>query len=115
MGEAIAQIKALTKVILFMDKTTVGAIALCLDKFLALMEQCSPNPLPDVRWTGGVSNVDIDGNNAFQIKAIGVVISTFETLSSLEWKSCSLASHPKKSQSLPQLRQKTGAPFIKSR
>jgi alpha,alpha-trehalose phosphorylase len=24
--------------------------------------------------------VDIDGNNAFQIKAIGVVISTFETL-----------------------------------
>jgi hypothetical protein len=29
---------------------------------------------------GGVSNVDIDGNNALQIKAIGVVISTFETL-----------------------------------
>ena len=29
---------------------------------------------------GGVSNVDIDGNNAFQIKAIGVVIPTFETL-----------------------------------
>jgi len=29
---------------------------------------------------GGVSNVDIDGNNAFQIKAIGVVISTFDTL-----------------------------------
>jgi len=29
---------------------------------------------------GGVSNVDIDGNNAWQIKAIGVVISTFETL-----------------------------------
>jgi len=28
---------------------------------------------------GGVSNVDIDGNNAWQIKAIGVVISTFET------------------------------------
>jgi hypothetical protein len=28
---------------------------------------------------GGVSNVDIDGNNALQIKAIGVVISTFET------------------------------------
>jgi hypothetical protein len=26
-----------------------------------------------------VSNVDIDGNNAWQIKAIGVVISTFET------------------------------------
>jgi len=24
--------------------------------------------------------VDIDGNNAFQIKVIGVVISTFETL-----------------------------------
>jgi hypothetical protein len=24
--------------------------------------------------------VDIDGNNALQIKAIGVVISTFETL-----------------------------------
>jgi hypothetical protein len=31
---------------------------------------------------GGVSNVDIDGNNALQIKAIGVVISTFETLPS---------------------------------
>ena len=29
---------------------------------------------------GSVSNVDIDGNNALQIKAIGVVISTFETL-----------------------------------
>jgi hypothetical protein len=29
---------------------------------------------------GGVSNVDIDGNNTLQIKAIGVVISTFETL-----------------------------------
>jgi hypothetical protein len=35
--------------------------------------------LPYVK-TGGVSNVDIDGNNALQIKAIGVVISTFETL-----------------------------------
>jgi len=30
--------------------------------------------------SGGVSNVDIDGNNALYIKAIGVVISTFETL-----------------------------------
>src|SRR6516165_7807335 len=29
---------------------------------------------------GGVSNVDIDGNNALQIKGIGVVTSTFETL-----------------------------------
>ena len=29
---------------------------------------------------GGVSNVNIDGNNALQIKAIGVVISNFETL-----------------------------------
>jgi hypothetical protein len=28
--------------------------------------------------------VDIDGNNAFQIKAIGVVISTFETLPTKE-------------------------------
>src|SRR5215510_710384 len=28
---------------------------------------------------GGVSNVDIDGNNTLEIKAIGVVISTFET------------------------------------
>jgi hypothetical protein len=34
-----------------------------------------------VSHRGGVSNVDIDGNNALQIKAIGVVISTFETLS----------------------------------
>jgi hypothetical protein len=33
-----------------------------------------------VRFSGGVSNVDIDGNNALQIKTIGVVISTFETL-----------------------------------
>jgi hypothetical protein len=31
------------------------------------------------RW-GGVSHVDRDGKNAWQIKAIGVVISTFETL-----------------------------------
>ena len=29
---------------------------------------------------GGVSNVDIDGNNTLKIKAIGVAISTFETL-----------------------------------
>ena len=29
---------------------------------------------------GGVSNVDMDGNNTLQIKAIRVVISTFETL-----------------------------------
>jgi hypothetical protein len=28
---------------------------------------------------GGVSNVDIDGNNTFHIKGIGVTISTFET------------------------------------
>src|SRR5262249_22122633 len=33
---------------------------------------------------GGVSNVDIDGNNTLQIKAIGVVISTFETLPPLD-------------------------------
>ena len=36
---------------------------------------------------GGVSNVDIAGNNALQIKAIGVVISTFETLPGIENKS----------------------------
>jgi hypothetical protein len=29
---------------------------------------------------GGVSNADRDGNNALQLKAIGVVISTFDTL-----------------------------------
>jgi hypothetical protein len=29
---------------------------------------------------GSVSNVDIDGNNTLQIRAIGVVTSTFETL-----------------------------------
>src|SRR5207249_6433018 len=29
---------------------------------------------------GGVSNVDIDENNGWQIKAIGIVISTCETL-----------------------------------
>jgi hypothetical protein len=32
------------------------------------------------RATGSVSNVDIDRNNALQIKALGVIISTFETL-----------------------------------
>jgi hypothetical protein len=30
-------------------------------------------------FSGGVSNVDIDGNNTLQIKALGVTISTFET------------------------------------
>jgi hypothetical protein len=29
---------------------------------------------------GGISKADIDGNNALQIKVIGVIISTFETL-----------------------------------
>ena len=29
---------------------------------------------------GGVSNVDIDGNNTLEIKAVGVTISSFETL-----------------------------------
>jgi len=55
-----------------------------------------PTPMGQPRWNassvrgilhnqvGGVSNVDIDGNNAFQIKAIGVVISTFETLPGME-------------------------------
>jgi hypothetical protein len=33
-----------------------------------------------LRFASGVSNVDIDGNNTLQIKAIGIVISTFETL-----------------------------------
>ena len=33
-----------------------------------------------IRVRGGVSNVDIDGNNTLWIKAIGVTISTFETL-----------------------------------
>jgi hypothetical protein len=37
---------------------------------------------------GGVSNVDIDGSNAWQIKAIGVVISTFETLPSHKLLCC---------------------------
>jgi HSP20 family molecular chaperone IbpA len=34
----------------------------------------------DITITGGVSNVDMDGNNALYIKAIQVFISTFETL-----------------------------------
>jgi hypothetical protein len=34
----------------------------------------------DLTLRGGVSNMDIDGNNTLQIKAIGVVISTFDTL-----------------------------------
>jgi hypothetical protein len=33
---------------------------------------------------GGVANVDIDGKNALSIKAIGAVISTFETLPNAE-------------------------------
>jgi hypothetical protein len=37
-------------------------------------------PPASTDWVGGVSNVDIDRNNALQIKAIGAVISTFETL-----------------------------------
>jgi hypothetical protein len=42
----------------------------------------TPHGLWEPAHGGGVSNVDIDGNNALQIKAIGVVISTFETLPS---------------------------------
>src|SRR5262245_37660844 len=38
------------------------------------------------RYGGGVANVDIDGNNILQIKAIGVFISTFETLPGLDIK-----------------------------
>ena len=37
-----------------------------------LLEPEGPPP------NGGVSNVDIAGNNALQIKALGVTISTFE-------------------------------------
>jgi hypothetical protein len=33
---------------------------------------------------GGVSNVDIDGNNTLQVKVIGVTIYTFETLPTFE-------------------------------
>jgi hypothetical protein len=40
--------------------------------------------------TGGVSNVDIAENNTLQIKAIGVVISTFETLPFCRYR----ARHP---------------------
>jgi predicted acetyltransferase len=35
---------------------------------------------PVDEFSGGVSNVDIDGNNTLQIKSIGVAISTLETL-----------------------------------
>src|SRR5215831_17760869 len=45
--------------------------------------RCRAKGHPDVeqhQLRGGVSNVDMDGNNALQIKAIGVAISTFETL-----------------------------------
>jgi hypothetical protein len=35
---------------------------------------------PDLLPGGGVSNVDIDENNAFHIKSIEVAIPTFETL-----------------------------------
>jgi len=33
-----------------------------------------------VHAEGGVSNVAIDGHNTLEIKALGVIISTFETL-----------------------------------
>src|SRR5262245_41198656 len=47
----------------------------------------APHQLDIDLWTeflgmGSVSNVDIDGNNTLQIKAIGAAISTFETLPS---------------------------------
>ena len=48
----------------------------------AMAARCGPDNMHTL--LGGVSNVDIDGNNAFQIKVIGVVISTFETLPDLE-------------------------------
>jgi hypothetical protein len=34
---------------------------------------------------GGVSNVDRDGNNLIEIKAIGFIISTVETLPGVSW------------------------------
>jgi len=40
--------------------------------------------LPVVPEVGGVANVDIDGNNTLQIKFIGIAISTFETLPTIE-------------------------------
>jgi hypothetical protein len=40
---------------------------------------------------GGVSNVDIDGNNIFKIKGIGDIIPAFETLpSSKAAKTCTM-------------------------
>jgi hypothetical protein len=45
-----------------------------------------------LRKYGGVSNVDIDGNNTLYIKVIGVTISTFETLPAFSLNRCSGAS-----------------------
>jgi len=54
--------------------------------YMATLSAAQHNPLIKAFYTrfrtagGSVSKVDIDGNNILQIKAIGVVISTFETL-----------------------------------
>jgi hypothetical protein len=67
-------------------------LAAALQRISALEQQLAaappgrPRPQPSLRpriltlLRGGVSNVDMDGKNTLQIKAIRVVISTFETL-----------------------------------
>jgi hypothetical protein len=70
-------------------------LAAALQRISALEQQLAaappgrPRPQPSLRpriltlLRGGVSNVDMDGKNTLQIKAIRVVISTFETLPGL--------------------------------
>jgi len=56
----------------------VGALASSAETSVVRHRTC-PAGVRVVHHDGGVSNVDIDGNNTLEIKAIGVVISTFET------------------------------------
>ena len=59
----------------------IGALVCeALEQRLALEER-KQRPQASSAWQpGGVSNVDIDGNNTLHIKTIGVTIATFETL-----------------------------------
>jgi hypothetical protein len=46
----------------------------------AVTDEDANHTMTAKQLAGGVSNVDIDGNNTLHIKGIGVTISTFETL-----------------------------------
>jgi site-specific DNA recombinase len=62
-------------------------------QLLRLNRERSPRNTKKHAYLGGVSNVDIDGNNTLQIKALGVTISTFETLPSPRCSMKSMSSY----------------------